>query len=371
MKRDIGSINWQDAFPPMPEECRAALMKTARSVEEEKKMKRFSVRTIVIAAIMMLTTAAVALAATTFGLGDWLDTFRIQLPKAAQEMLANTEKQTVTVGPISFTIQEAMADGRLGYLTTSVSANGAILVPSSGDPHDAIGSGLVNKLKRPDITRDMSYAEAAQKLGWQMYMVGAYLELEDTSAQAFGMGDGMYLDDGSMLLVDMIYMDGMYPGVWKADAALYVTGIDPKTCEAIPGQRWTSRHALELTASGVLEQRTYAAEGKLYGCLNVTSVKAELTCAGAYITVCAEPDEGMDPQRMYDISRVEILDLEGQKLPKGISFSREVLDENDMDLGLRDSEKLSSEVRCRIMVSVDELPESITLTDGETTIIAK
>ena len=52
-------------------------------------------------------------------------------------------------------------------------------------------------------------------------------------------------------------------------------------------------------------------------------------------------------------------------------FSREVLDENDMDLGLRDSEKLPSEVRCRIMVSVDELPESITLTDGETTIIAK
>ena len=42
MKRDLEHLDLKQAFHPVPEACRRALMDAARSVGEEKPVKRFS-----------------------------------------------------------------------------------------------------------------------------------------------------------------------------------------------------------------------------------------------------------------------------------------------------------------------------------------
>ena len=62
MKRDMDNLDLRAAFRPMPEECHAALMDAARSVKEEKEMKRASFRVVLIAAMIIMSMMAVAFA---------------------------------------------------------------------------------------------------------------------------------------------------------------------------------------------------------------------------------------------------------------------------------------------------------------------
>ena len=87
MKRDFDNLNLQDAFPSMPDECRNALMTAARSVKEEEPVKRITVRTRLIAACIIIATAAIAMAAgQIFGWNDFFAAVygRTRGPQAAQ-----------------------------------------------------------------------------------------------------------------------------------------------------------------------------------------------------------------------------------------------------------------------------------------------
>ena len=61
MKEINNSLRY--AFPDMPESIRQAVMDTARAVREEEKMKRFSIKTLAIAALIIVLTMALAYAA--------------------------------------------------------------------------------------------------------------------------------------------------------------------------------------------------------------------------------------------------------------------------------------------------------------------
>ena len=63
MKRDLEHLDLKQAFHPVPEACRRALMDAARSVREEKPVKRVSYRAALIAAVILLAAMAVAYAA--------------------------------------------------------------------------------------------------------------------------------------------------------------------------------------------------------------------------------------------------------------------------------------------------------------------
>ena len=70
MKRDLNNLDFRNAFTPIPAECRQALLDAARSVKEEKQVKRASFRAMLIAAILMpassLTVLTLSLKARTF-----------------------------------------------------------------------------------------------------------------------------------------------------------------------------------------------------------------------------------------------------------------------------------------------------------------
>ena len=124
MKRDMENLNLRDTFKATPDKCRDALMTAARSVREEEPVRRISFRAVLIAACIILATMAIAIAATkTLG---WADFFEIiygdtnVITKEAQAIMDNTEKQTVTVGPVSFTVQSLFADEQQAMATTLI-----------------------------------------------------------------------------------------------------------------------------------------------------------------------------------------------------------------------------------------------------------
>ena len=63
MKREMDPLKLRNAFEPMPDGCYNALMKAARSVKEERTVKRAALRTIAIAACIILAAMAAAVAA--------------------------------------------------------------------------------------------------------------------------------------------------------------------------------------------------------------------------------------------------------------------------------------------------------------------
>ena len=140
MKRNENELNLRNAFPEMPESCYKALMDAAGSVQEEEKVKKFTIRTALIAAAIMILTVAVAMAATNM-LG-WSDLFHHDIPKTAQDILSATEQKTYQVGPVTFTVNELLTDGHMALCTsTSGMSDGsaAVIATELYDPIGACG----------------------------------------------------------------------------------------------------------------------------------------------------------------------------------------------------------------------------------------
>lgn len=369
MKRDMDHLNLQDAFAPIPEDCRAALMHAARSVEEEKNVKHLSFRTALIAAVLVLTLSAAAVAAANPGLREWLaEAVGAKLTRNAQQAIESTEKKHCTVGPVSFTVQEMLADGRLAYLTATAYAADGVITPY-GCAEDRIGSRLAEHWQHPGIRPETTYAEAASLLHQPLYMVDARMEPADYSVVAVEMMDAMPTEDGSLLLIDMLYTNDLKPTLLSVALSLRVDAVDPDTLDTIPGQSWSARLPQTLPISGVLAKKTYSTQGRLFGFLDVTRVEAELTCAGAYLTVCGTPDPQASPDRYHSVSRTALRDGSGRALPEGISMTTELMNEAGLDLGLVDG--VVQELRCRALFSLDELPELLLISDGDTTLTAR
>lgn len=107
MKENNRSL--RDAFPDMPESVRQALMDTARAVREEEKMKRFSIRTLAVAALIIIATMALAYAAFHSQVADYFGKSYGEDTKnwLLQGQVA-TPEESVTLNGTTFTLQEVI-----------------------------------------------------------------------------------------------------------------------------------------------------------------------------------------------------------------------------------------------------------------------
>lgn len=325
MKRDMDKLNLRSAFGPEPEDCHTALMAAACSVKEERTMRK-GFRTVALAAIFIVCMMAAAFAAGQSGLLDWLRLYAsVQAPQTAQEVLAATKQTTYEVGPLTMTVSETLADGRLVYLTVKVSADGGNALVFSDDPEAPIGQAVANALNDPDITANTPLTLAAQKTGLPLYMVGAWLQPEKDVSTGEEMMDCQYLEGGELLLIDMLRTNpDQVAESLQVDIYMRVRQVDPVTMEVI-GDAWQTVEQRNLTIHGVTNQRTYLPEGEmiLNEGLTIQSAKAELTCAGVYVTILAELRNGMTYEELLNGGYAvgELLDENGQPLPDGISMS--------------------------------------------------
>lgn len=120
MKREMDPLKLRNAFEPMPDGCYNALMKAARSVKEEKTVKRTAFRTAVVAACIILAAMAAAVAAGSI-LG-WNDFFKlyhnVAVPQTAQEIMAASQPESFRLGDVVFTVRERYSDAHLAMITT-------------------------------------------------------------------------------------------------------------------------------------------------------------------------------------------------------------------------------------------------------------
>lgn len=361
----MDELNLRSAFGPEPEECHAALMAAARSVKEEKGSTHTGLRTLVLAAALILCMMAVAFAASQAGLLDWLrQAMGVQVPRAAQEVLAATEKTTCQVGPLTLTISETLADGRLAYLTVNAAGtDGAALVyEGSGDLFDPVGTTLAKALNHPGILAETSLVQAARISGLPLYCVMAWLQLEEGVGEGVEMMDALRQEDGSLLLIDMLLTNPDKVGEkLNVNICLWVRQIDPVTMKRMD-EGWEMTETRSLTVHGVTARKDYLPQDNaaLNDDLTITGVTAEQTCAGAYVTIAMDTREDMTCDELLNsgLEALSLLDASGSDLPDGISLTSALLCADGSQLP---EDGPVGQVQLQMMLGVDALPETMTI----------
>lgn len=363
MKRNMEELHFQDAFGRMPESCRHALMDAARSVKEGKPVKRAAYRALLIAAIIIVITMAVAFAAQQLG---WVDFYKgyygVAVPKAGVEILNATQPITCQVGPMTFTYQQLLADGRIALSTADVHTTDGTraLYAFDTDINDAVDAGV-------DTIRDMyhlksgtTWVQAAQQLKLPLYGIRAMIDVDETLSGGEAMGDAMWNDDGSIACFSM---PSTNPTTVKDNlpVTLYmaVYAFDPATGDEL--NHWVVQEKAEIPVSDMIEERTYLPQSAdTYHGMTLTSMRAELYVTGAYLftsfTVPNDMVEDTARDAVYDLA---FYDSEGNEIPGGINLSA-YANMNGWPTVVLES-----------MVSLEALPDQWILTDGTEKILVK
>ena len=325
-KRNLETLNLRDAYPEMPQECRDALLFAARSVQEEKKMKKFTFRTLALTAALLLLTAAAALAAAD-ALG-WTDFFRIhysdtRLPEAAQRVLGEQwNRHTFPLGPLTYTTHELYCDGHIAMASTEIRLADGGRALLAGDPSDPIGANGENGAalaSRLGVAPETTWLEAAKQLKLPLYRVRAILEAPPALDGGEAWEDALWNEDGGMTYFSVPSLNGQAQGEKAAfQLYLYAAEMDPATGEEKTTLR--SRENLDIFLEAPLAFCDYAPEtGADLGGFALTSVHGELMPAGLYLTsTYTAPDSATRDQAIETLYQAEWLDENGTPLPWGV-----------------------------------------------------
>ncbi len=363
MKRDMNDLNLRKAFAPMPDACRSALMDAARSVKEETPVKRAPLRTALIAALILAATAAVAYAASR--LLGWTDYYArqydVSVPKAAMDTLAATEPAAYEVGPMTLTFDQLLCDGHIAMSAANAhmtDGSEALYAPSS-DYYEAVGMLSDVIPQRYGINRETTWLEAAQQLGLPLYGVRALIEV-DPSLSGESMEDALWNEDGSIVYFNMalLHMDDAQSDL-PVTLFMRVAHIDPKTGEEL--DLWKRREEATIPLSPMLSQREYAPQGDAtLGDLTLLGVRAEQYVTGWYLYASLRVPEGMDEDDIREVLfGLSICDESGQPLPYGLSLS------GGADLSALPVAVLEE------MTSLETLPDTLAVTDGERMVVVR
>lgn len=357
MKRELEplDLNLRDAFPPMPQACLDALTHAARSVKEEPPMKRASMKAAIIAIAILLVTAAVALAVSQLG---WLDYFgeynNIDMPKAAIDAMNATKPITKQVGPITFTVNELLADGHtaLSSATARVTDGSRALCTTSFDVLDPIDSNRGVMSKRLGLPPETTWPDAARQLGLPLYSVRARIELDEQYDYGEAMEDLMWDEEGTVTYFNLASTKPEAIGdTLPARIFMVVRAYDTSTGEET--ERWDARVDVTIPVSTLIEEKTYkpAGDDKIAG-LTLESIRAQQYATGAYLTISlrAQDGENRDAAMERVMKAILLTDENGERLPEGISLSA-AYDDRAWPL-----------ISIECMVGSDALPGALTLT---------
>lgn len=369
----------RNALPGEPESCRAALMQTARSVKEEEPVKKFTFRTALIAALIVVSMVAAAFAATNSGLMNWIQNdYGVVLPQSAQDVLNAAEKATMDTELVTFHVNETMCDGKIAYLTVEAQlkdGQNAILYPNCWEPDMTIGEVLAQKLNHQEVTAESTYLDAAKATGLPLYGLDAYLEVNGDIAVNNEMMDAVLTENGNWLLIDMLYFaDAQNAETLPVNIVARATELNAETYEFVESSRQKADAAYTIPVHGVTAEHSYAPEepAKLSDCFTLTQVDAKQTCAGVYVTLKTKADAPLSLDEFYGMMgenlNWNVLDAQGNQYPMGLSLTGEYLDGNGQTI---DDDTTLDEVQYMLMISIEQLPESMIVTDGTAQIVVK
>ena len=349
---------------PVPEACHRALMDAARSVREEKPVKRVSYRAALIAAVILLAAMAVAYAAVRLG---WIEYFSqqygIAVPRVAQEALESSQPKTCQVGPMTFTYQQLLTDRRIVLSSAAVSLtdDGEALYADDTNVYESISAISDTVASRYSLTdHSMTWLEAAQELELPLYGVRALVELPPESDLGSSMEDALWNEDGTIVYFNMpMLAPGSADGDVNATLYMAVTQFDPATGEAL--EKWETREKVTLPVAPLLEEKTYLPQEKAsFDGLALESVHGERYATGVYLCATFTAPDGMTKEEAMDVLHtLSICDADGAPLPMGLSLSI-----------CPDAEALPV-VTLEVPASLEALPDEVTVVGGETIVSLK
>lgn len=358
MKRDMENLNLRDAFPPMPEACRTALMDAARSVKEEEKMKRTAFRTVLIVAMVLILTTAAALASgKIFGWTDFFgSSYGTQVPKAAQEIMQNTDKQeSKTLGGIIFTPHELYADKNI--VMAAVEARlpeGEKGLVCGDDPFGIIGANQDNGkavAEKLGIDPMITWVEAAKQLKVPLYSAEALLEVPFEYYGSEMMSDPMFNEDGSLTYFSVQPLNGKVSGehfdcqLYLRVARINLENVDESSSES-------DYMDISIPLAAPTESITYQLKEDYisYG-MKLDAVYGELTPAGLYLYTDFTALDDMTVEQYYEKGQVLPMwfDENGQPYPFGMNESY-----------IMDTEEWP-QLHTMGLISVDAIPDTLVL----------
>ena len=271
----------------------------ANAKGEEPVVKKLSATVIIVIALLAITAVALAAGSLIFG---WVDFYKgwynVDVPDAARQIMTNTDQDTVTLGPVTFTVREKYCDPWTALASTVVTPNdGTKALLTSDDPFDPIranGENGIAAAQRLGVDPALTWAEAARQLDLPLYSVRAVLEVPEELNEDGWMEDMMFNEDGSVTCFCMPLLNGTASGD-HVNGQLFlrvqeVNVDDPENQPEALSTRCPIRIALQLPS----ETQTYEVHQEYPAAgLTLTSVRAELTPAGVYLFANLTAREGL------------------------------------------------------------------------------
>ena len=359
MKRKMDELNLRNAFQPMPEGCRDALMDAARSVREEDKMKRTAFRTVLIIALILAATMAAAVASSRiFGWTDFFGgSYGAKVPRAAQEIMQHTEKQeSKTLGCIIFTPHELYADKNIVMAAVEVRLpEGEKGLVCGDDPFGIIGANQDNGkavAEKLDIDPMITWVEAAKQLNVPLYSAEALLEVPFEYYGSEMMSDPMFNEDGSLTYFSVQPLNGKASGE-RFDCQLYlrVARINLENIDESPSESDYMDISIPLAAP-IEKNVTYKTkEDYVSYDMKLDSVYGELTPAGLYLYADFTAQGDMTVEQYYEKGQVLPMwfDENGQPYPFGMNESY-IMDTEEWPI-----------LHTMGMISVDSIPDTLVM----------
>lgn len=369
MKRDFDNLDLRAAFREEPERCHLALMDAARSVKEEKQtMRKYSLKTVVIAIAVMLSMLTTAFAAgEIFGWTDYFEQWGIHTTPRMREAM-QMESKAYTLGPVTFTVQEAVSDNRFVMVSSKISVTDgtpALMTQFADDTIGAYGDRsrvLMNALGVEDGS--LSCMEVAAQKNIPLYSVRVAIELDESLSGGEGMEDILWDAQGSVAYFSNHSLNPSAVGdELPITLFLRVAQIDPATGEEL--EKWTAREPMTIPGGKLLAEKTYAAETPYtVDGAQMTGIRAELYVTGAYLTFTWQMPEGVennDNFNIWDYHSDPLLLTDGtfNAFERGVSLSGSWNDDAWPIVTVEE------------MINVDALPEVIRVSDGTNDVIFK
>lgn len=354
MKRDMDRLNLRDAFAKEPKSCHEALMAAARSVKEDEPVKKNAMRTVLVAALMILAMMTVAVAAGNFlGWTDFFADYGTTVPEGAQRTMGDDKNRlTFTLGPVGFTTQELFCDGHIAMASTvidMVDRSDALLCADPYDAVGAIGENGKQMAKRLGVDPSTSWISAAKQLNRKLYAVRAILEVPADIDSGTAMEDLRSNEDGSAVYFSMPQLNGSAKGD-AVDAQLFLRVAEFNTETGEEAEVLTDRKPLSIPLEAPAQEHIYAIDGEFATDGYVLEgVRAELSGAGLYLYTTFTAPKGTTEEGVYGREYPMWLDAAGNRYPVGLSLSANV--------DVESFPKITYEQ----MISVSDIPETLTL----------
>ena len=361
MKRDMDHLDLRAAFRAEPESCHRALMDAARSVKEERRtVKRYSMKAIVIAAVVALSMLTTAFAASELlGWTDYFAAWGIHTTPGMENAM-QMEPKTYEVGPLTFTVQEAIADNRFALLSTHIATTDgstALMSMFADDPIGAYGerSAALMKAVGAEDKSQACYEVAAEK-GIPMYSVRAIIEVDEQYNGGEGMEDILWDANANVSYFSQHTLNTDNVGSELPVTVFLRVAQHDANGEEI--QKWMTRETMTIPVGQLLDKKHYVPEKPLtVNGAELECINAELYITGAYLRFQWKMPDGVVNDDnffmwLYHSDELLIKDANGAAFERGISLTGSYDD------------SLWPIVKVEEMVNVDALPEAICISDG-------